>query len=218
MNFYSKDDLRDSVHIDDKLDGIPEEERVEQTIANIRKRNISVKGFSDPKAACAYLFDRLPADGSVMTGHSTTLNEIGIIEQLESSSDVDYLAPKIRAIDDPDERRDARRRAVAADLFVDGVNAITESGQLVGVNGKGTSLGAWPYPADRLLLVAGINKIVPTLDDAMERIQKVAYPLEDARVRAVENHGSVVGKVLIYEEERQDDRTELVLLKGTYGY
>lgn len=107
---------------------------------------------------------------------------------------------------------------MTADVFFDSPNAIAQTGELVAVNGKGTGLGAWPYAAERLILVSGINKIVPTVNDALHRLREFAYPLEDARVQRAQGHGSVIGKVLIYEYETTDTRTELVLIKDTLGF
>lgn len=103
-------------------------------------------------------------------------------------------------------------------MFFDSPNAIASTGEIVGVNGLGTSIGAWPYAAKRLVLVSGTNKIVPTLEDAIDRVRNFAYPLEDVRVQKAQNHRSVIGKLLIYEFEKFDQRTELVLIKGSYGF
>ena len=40
---------------------------------------------------------------------------------------------------------------------------------------------AWPYAAKNLLLVSGTNKIVPTLEDALQRIKKYTFPIENLR-------------------------------------
>lgn len=37
-------------------------------------------------------------------------------------------------------------------------------------------------------------------------------------MRATQHHGSVIGKTMIYEHEKQDGRTELLLLDGNYGF
>lgn len=70
-----------------------------------------------------------------------------------------------RQIDDDEQRHEARRQTITADVFFGSPNVIASTGEIVGVNGKGTSLGVWPYAAKELVLVSGTNKIVPTLDD-----------------------------------------------------
>ena len=217
-DFYTKDDFLHEVEIDEELDALPSEEALERTIGNLRERNVAVTVCNSPDGAREYLRSAIPHGASVMNGHSTTLQQLDFIEYLEDAEGFEYLGNEIRRTDDDAERQELRRKAVAVDVFFDAPNAIATSGELVAANGKGTSLGAWPYPAERLVLVSGTNKIVPSLEDAINRIRNVAYPLENARVKAAEGGKSVVGKLLIYEYEKQADRTELVLLTGDYGF
>lgn len=218
MTYFSKENLADDLELDDRLDRLPDDETLDETVANIERRNIAVTICETGDDALEYLRDRIPTNATVANGRSTTLYELGAIDYLKGEDGFTYLNDRIREIDDDNRRDEARREAVTADVFFDSPNAIAATGQIVGVNGKGTSLGAWPYPAHRLVLVSGTNKIVPTLDDALDRIRHVAYPLEDARVQAVEGHGSVIGKVMIYEYEKQDNRTELVLVNENIGF
>lgn len=218
MTHFSKEDLAENLDLDESLDRLPDAETLDKTIENIERRNIDVTVCETDDEARKYLVNRIPANVSVMNGRSTTLQEIGFVDDLQQEDRFTYLNDQIRQIDSDERRDEARREAVTADVFFDSPNAIAATGEIVGVNGKGTSLGAWPYPAKRLVLVTGTNKIVPTLDDAIDRIRNVAYPLEDARVQAAQNHGSVIGKTLIYEHEKQDDRTELVLIDDKYGF
>lgn len=218
VDFYTKEDFLNEVEIDEDLDALPSEETLERTVENVCKRNIAVTVCESPDEAREYLVSLLPQGASVMHGHSTTLHELGFIEYLDQMEDIEYLSEEIKQTDDDAKRQELRREAVAADVFFDAPNAIAATGEIVAANGKGTSLGAWPYPAGRLVLVSGTNKIVPTLDDAINRVRNVAYPLEDARVKATEGGESVVGKLLTYEYEKQDNRTELVLLDGDYGF
>ncbi len=218
MTYFSKEHLADDLELDNRFDQLPDDETLEETIANIERRNITVTICETEDDAIEYLRDRIPTNASVANGRSTTLSELGFIDYLEGEDGFTYLNDRIREIDDDHRRDEARREAVTADVFFDSPNAIAATGQIVGVNGKGTSLGAWPYPARRLILVSGTNKIVSSLEDALDRIRNVAYPLEDARVQTVEGHGSVIGKVMIYEHEKEDNRTELVLVKDNYGF
>lgn len=218
MTYFSKDDLAGDLDLDESLDRLPDEETLEETIANIERRNITVTVCKTADEALEYLRDRIPQNASVANGRSTTLSELEFIDHLEGEDGFTYLNDRIRGINDDERREKARREAVTADVFFDSPNAIAATGEIIGVNGKGTSLGAWPYPAKRLVLVSGTNKVVTTLEDALARLRNVAYPLEDARVRTVEGHESVIGKMMIYEHEKQDGRTELVLVKDNYGF
>lgn len=218
MGYFSKRELRAGLDLDQSFDTLPEETTLNETKRNLEERNIVVSVFEDDEKALQHLKDRIPAHVTVMNGRSTTMHDIGLIEYLQQEPNFSYLKNQIRQIDDDKDRRDARRKAITADVFFDSPNAIASTGEIIGVNGLGTSLGAWPYAAKRLVLVSGTNKIVPTLEDAIDRIRNFAYPLEDARVQRAQNHRSVIGKLMIYEFEKLDHRTELVLIDENYGF
>lgn len=175
MGYYPKTELASRLDLDASFDSLPDEATLHETKRNVEERNIAVSVFEDSVDALEYLKERIPVHATVMNGRSTTLHEIGFIEHLQQASNVSYLNGEIRQIDDEDERRDARRKAITADVFFDSPNTIASTGEIMGVNGLGTSIGAWPYAAKRLVLVSGTNKIVPTLEDAVERVREFAY-------------------------------------------
>ncbi len=107
---------------------------------------------------------------------------------------------------------------MAADYFLSGVQAIAESGEVVGCDKTGSRMGAWPHAAAHLILVSGVNKIVPTLDDALRRCREYALPLEDQRARRVYGTSSAIGKYVILAEEVIEGRITLVLVRERLGY
>lgn len=218
MGYYSKNELDDDLELDESLNERPDADTLDETVANVEHRNIAVTVCDTGDEARDHLAECIPATASVMNGRSTTLNEIGFIDYLEQEDGFTYLGNQIRQLDDDEERHTARREALTADVFFDSPNAIAQTGELVGVNGVGTGIGAWPYAAKNLVLVSGTNKIVPSLDAAIRRVREFAYPLENERVQRAAGHKSVIGKLIQYEHEKQDERTELVLIDETQGY
>ncbi|WP_222916739.1 lactate utilization protein [Natrinema sp. SYSU A 869] len=218
-DYYTKDDFAGDLEIDDsRFDQDPDEETIDEAVSNIEERNIEVHVVDDGEAAREYLRDQIPDGAEVMDGHSTTLEEIGFTDDLEAADGFDYLGNRIGEIDDDEERFRARREAVTADVFVDSVNAIAESGELLGANALGNAVGAWAFGAESLVLVGSTNKIVGNWSSAVERIREYAYPLEDARAEEAYGQGSVVGKLVSLEHERVDDRTQLVLIDERHGF
>ncbi len=82
----------------------------------------------------------------------------------------------IRAENDDKKRADLRRKSVTADYFISGANAIARTGEIVACDASGSRVGAWPFAAGHLILVVGVNKIVPSLNDALNRVQGVCVP------------------------------------------
>ncbi len=115
-------------------------------------------------------------------------------------------------------RNEMRRKSVTAEYFLSGVNAIAATGELVSCDASGSRVGAWPFAAKHLILVAGVNKIVPSLADALQRIREYAYPLEDVRSKRVYGAPSRIGKCVILSNERQQGRATLILVNDMLGY
>ncbi|KUG19792.1 transcriptional regulators of sugar metabolism [hydrocarbon metagenome] len=107
---------------------------------------------------------------------------------------------------------------MAADYFLSGVQAIAESGEIVGCDKTGSRVGAWPHAAEKLILVSGANKIVPTLDDALRRCREYALPLENQRARRAYGSPSKIGKYVILADEVEEGRITLVLIREELGY
>ncbi|WP_254864722.1 LUD domain-containing protein [Halovivax gelatinilyticus] len=217
--YFTKDDFDDALDIEaETFDQVPDDETVERVISNVEDRNIAVSVFDEPDAAVEHLEAQLSGAETVNNGHSTTLKEIGFVDVLEAEDGFEYVGNRIAEIDDDDERFEARRNAMTVDLLFDSVNAIAESGELIGANALGNGVGAWPFGAKRLILVGSTNKIEPSWAAAVERVREYALPLEDARAEEVYGQGSTVGKLVSIERETVDDRTELVLLDDRYGF
>ena len=63
------------------------------------------------------------------------------------------------------------------DVYISGANAIAETGEIVNIDGKGNRVASTLYGHKRLYIVAGKNKVQPTLEDAIYRARNVAAPL-----------------------------------------
>ena len=83
---------------------------------------------------------------------------------------------------------------------------------------SGSRVGAYPFTAKKLLLVAGVQKIVPTLNDAIKRIREYVLIRESERMQAVNGISSALGKWVILEHEFSPERTTLILVKEALGF
>jgi len=182
-------------------------------------------------AALAYLVARIPAGATVMNGGSDTLERIGFLDALASGR-YEWPRPRITAIGDREERTRLRRQATTADWLVGGVNAVTMEGEIVNVDGSGNRLAGYAFGAGKVILVAGVNKIVPDLAAALDRIRNTAAvrecrKLELATPCALTGHCDndacrgperQCGKILIIENEKIAGRITLVLVDEPLGF
>jgi ribosomal protein L37E len=111
-------------------------------------------------------------------GGSVTLDELGVVDRLRSGPW--HLIDRYAAID-WESRMNAYREALLADVFVTGVNAITRRGELVCIDCSGNRVAAMIFGPRRVIVVAGVNKVVEDLDEAFARLRKIA-PLNCRRL------------------------------------
>jgi len=214
-----KSEYAANIDVDATLDELPSDETIERTVENLEANGFEVVVADSAAEALETLQSHIPAGVSVMNGHSTTLEEIGFAEQLtEGDHEWESLPDEIWSIDDDAKRQAARRESQTADYFLGGINAISQTGELVAADRSGSRIGAYPFAASNVVIVSGVNKIVPTLEDALDRLESVAYPLENERAKDAYGVESAIAKQLIFRKELDDGRTTVVLIREQLGY
>ena len=190
---------------------------VESTAEALRKRGFEVIVVGNGEEAKKKVLELVPEGAEVGAGSSTTLDEIGVTKEIDESGKYDSIRKRIREISDEKERAAARRKMIGPRYSMGSVQAITEDGQVVAASATGSQLGYYVYGAEKLVLVAGTNKIVKNLDEAFKRIYEHALPLESERMRKAYGMGSSVNKILVFERERPG-RITLILVKQKLGF
>jgi len=217
---YSAENLAKGAGVDTvKWNTLPAPAVVDRTIQALREHGITVILVRTGDEALATLKTLIPQGAEVMNGSSTTLIEIGYEELLaDNNTGWRSLHATITAENDDRKRADIRRKSVTAEYFISGANAISETGEIVGCDASGSRVGAWPFAAGHLILVAGTNKIVPTLKDALDRVWNYTFRLENARAEKAYGTPSTIGKCVILAREKIPDRVTLILVSETLGY
>lgn len=198
---------------------VPDKDTIELTAKNMRDRGMNVEIVKDKNAALEKVKSLIPDGSEVMTGSSTTLNQIGFTEFLKSSnSPWKDVQSGIWAENEEEKRTDLRRQALSSEFFLASVNAISQTGELIVVDATGSRVGAYPFAAQHLILVVGAQKITPSLDAAMQRIREHVFPLEDKRAQEAYGMGSTFGKWVIIEREVNPGRITVVLVEEVLGF
>lgn len=182
-------------------------------------RGFTVEVVADRDEALEKVESLLPEGAEVMTGSSTTLQEIGFIDSLEKNTkNWMNLSAVIWVENDEVKRNKLRRQATAADYFLASANAVTVDGQLIAVDLTGSRVTALPFAAGKVILVVGKQKITQSIDAAMERIREYVFPKEDARALKAYGMNSDFGKWVIVERELQPGRITVVLVDEELGF
>ena len=150
--------------------------------ANLKKRRFEAYVVKTGDEARELALKLIPKGDTVSWGGSMTIREIGLTDALKASGDYNILDRD--AVPD-EERVEVMRQALLADTYVMSVNGLSEDGQLVNLDGGGNRVGAMIYGPKSVIVIAGVNKIVRTLDDAVTRARTVAAPINAQRFGGV---------------------------------
>ena len=198
---------------------IPNDAALAETVQNMQGRAFDVSVVDTREQALDAIIKMIPQGATVMNGSSTTLQEIGFVDYLQKNEhDWQNMHTSLLAEKDPAKQRDLRRASVTADYFLGSVNAIAQTGELVAADATGSRISAYVFPARHVIIVSGTNKIVPTLADALARVRKHVYNLEDERAKKAYGFGTSLGKLVIIEKEALPHRLTVILVKEKLGF
>ena len=149
----------------------------------LEKNNFDVFMAADTQSAGAiFLDDILPGIKvkSAAWGDSMTLLATGVLDVIKADAGIQMIDP-FDANASQKERYERRRQALLTDLFFTGANAVTETGVIVNLDMVGNRVAGITFGPKTVVLFIGRNKIVPTLDDAMQRVKRYAAPANAIR-------------------------------------
>lgn len=147
---------------------------IEKTIKALERNKFVVHYFETAAEAVAYLKNHIQ-NKCVAIGDSRTLLEIGVHDALsEVNEDITDIQRPL-----PGESfRDTALRTMGRDVFLTSVNALSQTGEMVNIDGTGNRVAASLFGSQEVFLV---NKITPDLASAIYRARNVAAPLNSKK-------------------------------------
>ena len=186
----------------EKWDRIPNKQTITRTIDALKNRGINAELVNTRSDALKLITARIPEGAEVMTGASTSLDEIGFTELLKSGAHQwKNLKQEQMSEKDPAKLRSLRVKATGSEYFIGSVQAVAETGEIVVASASGSQIPAYAFNARNVVWVVGAQKIVRSLEEALRRVREHALPLETARMKSQGFPGSMIGKILILERE-----------------
>ena len=145
-------------------------------IDNLKRRRYEVTVFDTGAQAAAYL-DRIIDGRTVGFGDSETMLSMGLYEKLAAHNEV--FDPMHRP--EGESFRETARKTLLTDVFLTSLNAMSETGELVNIDGTGNRVAGSLFGHEKVYFVVSLKKLCPTLDEAILRARNVAAPLNAAR-------------------------------------
>ena len=199
----------------------------ERAVEALRDRQIAASYLAGGEEARDYILGCIPEGATVGYGGSQTLVELGLLEALRRRK-VELL-DRGRADLPPAAKAEYERRALGADIFLSGINALSADGHLVFIDCYGNRVAPILFGPAKVLLVAGVNKIEPDLAAALRRAKEVAAPMNAHRLgretpcaRTGRCHdcwseGRICNYTVIIDRNPRPGRLEVVLVGEVLG-
>jgi hypothetical protein len=170
--------------------------QIEETLKNLLANNFEAKFAESRDAVKQIVLSSISEDAILGVGDSATVRQIGIVEELEKRG-IRVLNPFSRdlAIDPAKTmvRDDISRQIFSCDVLVSGTNSVTRDGKLVNIDAVGNRVASMIFGPRKVFIIAGRNKIVKDVDEALYRIKNLIAPFH-ARAKGFATPCAQTGK------------------------
>ena len=156
------------------------EKKIEKTINNLKKNNISGYYVKDNDELINIIKDIAKEGEVVSVGGSMSLFESKVIELLRSGR-YEFL-DRYKENLTQEDIKEIYRKSFFADTYFASANAITEDGKIFNVDGNGNRVAAILYGPDKVVLIVGVNKIVKNIEQAVARNRSISGPANAKRL------------------------------------
>ena len=200
--------------------------RGEVLVKNLQNRHFEAYYCETREKALEKALELIPKGSSVGWGGALSAQQIGLMDAIKSG---DYVAIDRDKATNPEERKKIMKDCLLADVFITGANAISLDGQMVNIDGNGNRVAAIVYGPESIIVIAGMNKVMDTLDAAMIRARTISAPLNKQRFDIqtpceitgtcadCKSEGCICNQILVTRHCRPAGRIKFVLVGEDLG-
>jgi L-lactate utilization protein LutB len=146
---------------------------IQVTLQRLRKHGMGAFYYPTAREAAEEILRQIPREATVGVGGSITVREMSIPEALikRGQKVYDHWQEKTR-----EARHAIGRLQQQSDYFLTSTNALTMDGKLINIDASGNRVTSMIFGPSHVIVMAGINKIVPNLEAGLARVKKIAAP------------------------------------------
>ena len=192
-------------------------------IKGLKSRNMTGYYVKDRDEALKKALELIPEGSRVAMGGCMSAQEIGLTDALNNGHytfyDRAYMA-----------KREGLIEAYGADVFVSSVNALTDDGILVNIDGNANRVSFIAQGPQKVVFIVGMNKVASDLDHAMKRARNIAAPINAGRFDITtpctktgkcmdcKSIDTVCCQFMITRFSRHKDRIHVILVNENLGF
>lgn len=192
---------------------------IKKTIAALKENGIEAFVVEDKIKAKEKALAMIPQDAEVMDMTSVTLQELGLLDVINSSKTFDVVKNKLAKMNRKTQHLEMQKHGAAPEWAIGSVHAVTQDGKVIIASNTGSQLPAYAYGSSHVLWIIGAQKLVKDVEEGLKRIYEYVLPQEAERARkAYGSPGSNVSKLLIINKEVHPKRIKMIIVKEPLGY
>ena len=149
-----------------------------RVVAALESRNMEAYYVETKEEAVKKALELIPKGSSINMGGATSVKECGLYDAVSNGDYEFYDRDKVKT---PEEKEEIARKAFSSDYFLGSVNAMSEDGVFINIDGNANRVAAYAYGPKHVLLIVGMNKVVKSEEDALHRARNEAAPINAQR-------------------------------------
>lgn len=203
-------------------------QKIERTMKAFEKNNMKAYHAESIEDLQSIIESIIQKGEKISFGGSMSLMETSTLDFLRQG---DYeLLDRYEEGLTPEDIKKMYRESFFADTYFTSSNAITETGGLYNVDGRGNRVAAMTFGPDKVVVIAGVNKIVKDLDAAINRNKEVSGPANtkrlsiDAPCRSLgycvdcDSKFRICNKYSFIKRDMDGNRFHIILMNEELGY
>ena len=194
------------------------DEKIERTSKALEANGIQTLIAETGADAKRLFLELIPEGSEVFLSSSVTLEQLGIVADVDQSGKFDAVRPKMYAMNRETQGREIRKLIAAPDFAAGSVHAVTEDGHVLIASATGSQLGPYASGAGKVIWVVGAQKIVKDINDGFRRIQEHVVPLEEEHMQQLYKVGTAVNEMLIINRPTRPGRNTMIRVKEELGF
>ena len=202
------------------------QKRGQLLVKNLRSRHYDAYYCDTKEAALEKALEIIPKGATVGWGGAMSAQQIGLLDAMNNG---EYNAIDRDKAPNPEERKKAMKNCLLADVFITGANALSMDGQMVNIDGNGNRVAAIVYGPESVVVIAGMNKVMDSIDAAVIRARTVAAPMNKQRFALqtpcevtgtcgdCKSEGCICNQILIIRNSKPAGRIKVILVGEDLG-
>ncbi|WP_129408748.1 lactate utilization protein [Marinitoga lauensis] len=198
----------------------------EKVVSNLKRKKHDAYLVERKEGVIPLLKEIMKENSTVAVGGSLTLTECGVLDFLREGN-FNFLDRY--NVKSKEELEEIYYNMFRADYFLCSANAITEDGKIVQLDGNGTRVAPMIFGPKHVIIVAGMNKVVPDIESANKRIEYIS-PMNSKRLNfdtpctytgkcddCMSPERICIHRVIVESGVRHPGRFKIILVKEDLG-